>query len=71
MKVVAACGLADLELPANVQITGHHVIPGNPLSRVKTLQPSLDESWRRNLSHSDLRMFERIGGKLNRKYGYV
>ena len=48
-----------------------HNIGGNPmLSRRTETDIRLDESWRTKLSPSDLEVFERVGGKKNRAFGY-
>ena len=64
-----------VRMPENVVAiskTGRHNIGGSPsrfdLSR---LDISVDTSWKTSLSSEKLEEFERIGGKLNRKLGYV
>jgi len=48
----------------------HHVL-GNGMRLDRTSEISLDERWRSVLSEEDLRIFESVAGKINRKYGYV
>jgi hypothetical protein len=46
-----------------------HVI-GNGMRMDTTSEIKLDERWRQHLTGEDLRVFEEVAGKLNRKYGY-
>lgn len=50
--------------------TTHHILNGNDmrLSGVQTI--SLDESWRRELDGDELAYFEKVAGKMNRRFGY-
>lgn len=49
----------------------HHDIGGNAMRFRKTEREiSLDERWRREIRAGDLRTFEKIAGRLNRKFGY-
>jgi sulfotransferase family protein len=48
----------------------NHVV-GNGMRLDATSQVILDERWREVLTDSDLRIFDRVAGKLNRKYGYL
>jgi hypothetical protein len=62
-----------VELTASeLDLTGtvHHEIPGNPVLHKGISDIQLDEKWRRSLSASDLNVFERIAGSINRRYGY-
>ena len=47
-----------------------HVV-GNGMRFDSTSEIRFDERWKTHLSADDLRTFDRIAGKLNRKYGYV
>lgn len=47
----------------------HHIL-GNGMRLDRTSEISLDERWKSVLSEEDLRIFERIAGKINRRYGY-
>jgi hypothetical protein len=46
-----------------------HVI-GNGMRMDTTSEIKLDERWRQHLTGEDLRVFNEVAGKLNRKYGY-
>jgi Sulfotransferase family len=46
-----------------------HVL-GNRMRQVELSSIRLDEKWRSMLSSDDLEAFERVAGRLNRKYGY-
>jgi len=49
-----------------------HSIGGNPMRfRQQEAQIHLDERWRRELSNEDLKEFERVAGRLNRKLGFA
>ena len=47
----------------------HHVV-GNGMRLDKTSEIRLDERWRVKLTEEELRVFDRIAGELNRRYGY-
>jgi hypothetical protein len=48
-----------------------HGVGGNPMRfRYDEVDIHLDEKWRTELSAADLRTFERIAGKQNRRLGY-
>lgn len=47
----------------------HHVL-GNIMRLSSTSAISLSERWRTALMPDDLRVFDAVAGKLNRKYGY-
>lgn len=55
----------------DIHVENHHTIPGNQISRQGRLTPKLDESWKNSLSKTDLNTFDRVGGRLNRHYGYA
>lgn len=48
----------------------HHIL-GNRMRMQKDWKIQLDEKWRETLTRRELEIFERIGGRLNRKYGYT
>ncbi len=48
----------------------HHDIGGNRMRFSDGTQIVNSEAWRHKLSGADLRLFERIGGRLNRRLGY-
>ncbi len=47
----------------------HHVI-GNGMRLDRESHVTLDDSWKRELTESDLRAFDQEAGELNRRYGY-
>jgi len=47
-----------------------HSIGGNPRRFQYKNEIQLDKSWKTGLTKADLRIFEKIGGTLNRRYGY-
>jgi len=62
-------GIDPIELPEDFREIEHHVL-GNYM-RLKDGHIALDEQWRTALSPADLATFERIAGRINRRYGYV
>jgi len=58
------------KIDLNFRSRKQHVI-GNGMRLDSTSEIRLDERWREHLSIEDLRAFESVAGKLNRKYGYV
>jgi hypothetical protein len=48
----------------------HHVV-GNGMRLDATSQIQLDERWKSALSPEELAVFDRIAGRLNRRYGYA
>lgn len=67
------CAFLDLpsdNLRLDFKDTDHHVI-GNGMRFDRSSEIQVDERWRQHLCAEDLRAFERVAGKLNRKYGYV
>ncbi len=49
---------------------GEQHILGNRMRLTFSSKIELDEKWRSMLTTADLEVFERIGGELNRRYGY-
>ena len=63
-------GVQYEESMLNFRLVVHHNIGGNPTRfRSEGILP-LDDTWRTALSYSDLKVFERTAGWLNRYYGY-
>lgn len=46
-----------------------HVL-GNEMRLKSSAEIRLDQRWRQQLSQSDLEIFERVAGQMNRRYGY-
>lgn len=63
-------GLEPIPLAPELDITAFHVL-GNRMRLQFTGHISLDEKWRTSLSPAALDAFERIGGALNREFGYA
>jgi hypothetical protein len=61
--------LEDDETYRTFRSASHHVI-GNGMRLDDTSEVVLDDRWRRTLSQADLREFDRVGGALNRSFGY-
>lgn len=53
----------------NFRSVEHHVV-GNGMRLDTTFEIRLDERWRSVLTQSDLQIFDRKAGEMNRKYGY-
>ena len=48
-----------------------HSLGGNPMRfRLEESTIRLDEQWREQLTEEDLKIFESVAGKMNRKFGY-
>lgn len=62
-------GIDPIELPEDFREIEHHIL-GNYM-RLKDGRIALDEQWRTALSPEDLATFERVAGRINRRYGYV
>ena len=55
---------------ATLKSRPHHVI-GNGMRLDTTTEVELDERWREALTESELAIFERTAGELNRSFGYT
>lgn len=62
-------GLDPAQVTLDFRSKPQHVV-GNGMRLDRTSEIRLDERWKTHLSAEDLRVFDRIAGKLNRKYGY-
>jgi hypothetical protein len=67
-RVVANAGLPQAPL-ASLSSKGSHYIGGTPGFSMDRIES--DQSWREEMSPSDLAIFDRMAGKLNRSLGYV
>jgi len=56
--------------PWEFRTVEQHVV-GNGMRLDSTSQISLDERWKSTLTENDLRIFDRVAGESNRRYGYV
>ena len=48
----------------------YHEIPGNPMLHRREQGIKIRDNWRNELSRSEVNVFERISGQMNRRYGY-
>lgn len=66
------CAFLDLD-PAKITLDfrskAQHVV-GNGMRFDRTSEIRLDERWKTHLSKEDLRVFEKVAGRVNRKLGY-
>lgn len=49
----------------------HHTIAGNQIRVQRGMEIRLDEGWRKGLTAEDLKVFDRIAGRENRRLGYA
>lgn len=63
-------GAKSGDLIRDFRAAENHVI-GNGMRLDATSVVSLDERWRSVLTEEHLRVFNRIAGKVNRRYGYA
>ncbi|HFE38584.1 MAG TPA: sulfotransferase [Gammaproteobacteria bacterium] len=62
-------GLDGNDLPSDFNHVEHHIL-GNSMRLRSSGEVSLDEKWRRMLSHKDLDIFYAVGGDVNSDLGY-
>ena len=62
-------GLDPAAAQADYRGVEHHII-GNPMRLKSSGEIRLDEKWRTDLTSEDFSAFERVAGRLNRRYGY-
>jgi hypothetical protein len=62
--------LPHVNVADRIDLSRKHII-GNRMRLSGNTRIKLDERWKRELSHSDLALFEKYGGKLNRTMGYL
>lgn len=68
-KLFGFLGLDGSPATRDFRSTEHHIL-GNYMRLRSTREITLDEKWRGALTPEQLRAFDRIGGDLNRRYGY-
>jgi hypothetical protein len=66
-KVCAIVGIDYDPAMLDFRARPHHVMAGSPMRFGGRTDIGEDTSWRRDMSPAELRTFERIGGRLNRK----
>jgi hypothetical protein len=69
-RVCAFLGIETQQLTKSCWTAEHHVL-GNRMRLRRDLEIKLNEAWRDALDSQALDAVERIGGPLNRRYGYV
>lgn len=62
-------GVEHTGVPADFRTVDHHIL-GNSMRLRNVGEIGLDEKWRSKLTTDDLAVFDRIGGALNRGFGY-
>lgn len=68
-QLCAFLGLDPAKATLDFRSKPQHVV-GNGMRLDRTSEIRLDERWKTHLTTEDLRVFDRVAGKLNRKYGY-
>jgi hypothetical protein len=63
-------GLDPAKAAADFGSVEHHVV-GNGMRLDRTSEVRLDERWKSALTERDLRQFDAVAGKMNRRYGYA
>ena len=58
-----------LNMDLNDESASHHIL-GNQMRLTSLAEIRLDDKWKSTLAPEDREAFERIGGRLNRRYGY-
>jgi len=68
-KLLEFLGLQPSKRICDFRVVPSHVV-GNGMRLDATSEISLDDRWRESLSKRDLRQFDEVSGKMNRRYGY-
>jgi hypothetical protein len=63
-------GVDSREATRDFRSVEHHVV-GNGMRLNRTSEVRLDERWKSVLTADDLRQFDAVAGKMNRRYGYA
>lgn len=63
-------GLDPRQRVGNFRLRARHVL-GNGMRLDSTSEIELDQRWRSTLTPADLRQFDAVAGKMNRRYGYA
>lgn len=69
-KIHAFLGINPIDTTKFFRQVDHHVI-GNGMRLDTTSRICLDERWRSVLTENDLRIFDDVIGRMNRRYGYL
>ena len=68
-KIYALLGIDNGKVYLDFRSQDHHII-GNGMRLDTTSEIKLDERWKSALSIADLKKFEKVAGKMNRRLGY-
>jgi len=68
-RIFGWLGVDPAQTSADFRSVEHHVL-GNGMRLDPTSEIRLDQRWKSVLSPADLRVFDSVAGKLNRRYGY-
>jgi len=71
LAITKFLGLSPFHIGDGITIDGDNHILGNSMRLKSTSEIRLDESWRKELSASDLSEFSHIAGRLNKQFGYT
>jgi hypothetical protein len=68
-RVYDFIGIDSGHLVLDFRSRQQHIL-GNDMRLKSTSEIRLDERWRKTLSDADLAIFDKVAGRMNRKYGY-
>jgi hypothetical protein len=68
-RVFRFIGVAPEEAATDFRVLEHHIL-GNAMRLDNRSEIQLDVRWRNELGAAELAIFERIGGRWNRKFDY-
>ena len=68
-RICLFLGVDPVRVVLDFRSVEHHVL-GNGMRLDATSEIRPDERWREHLTEDDLRVFDRVAGNLNRRYGY-
>ena len=68
-RIFAFLGFDSASASCDFRSMSHHVL-GNGMRFDCTSEIRLDERWRNKLTEQDLRVFDKVAGETNRRYGY-
>ena len=70
-KICHFIGIGFQKKMTRLDKCGKHIIGGNPMKfKKEDDRIILDESWKYSMTEKDLKIFEQIAGKINKKIGY-
>ena len=68
-RICLFLGIDSVRVVLDFRSVEQHVL-GNGMRLDSTSEIRLDERWHEHLTEDDLRVFDRVAGNLNRRYGY-